>query len=473
VLATQGLAAAGVPWDESTIGILSVLVFGAGTNYALLIISRYRDELRTHEDRYAAMAVALRRSAEAVLNTASTVVVGLLMLLLSVVPATRGLGLACAIGVVTAAVFVVVVLPPALLLFGRWVFWPKVPRVGQEVLAESRTLWTRVGDRVAARPGTFIVVTFTGLALAALGITQASLGLSTEEQFLDRPEAITAAERVAESFPAGSADPTVVVVGSEDEATVAEVQQAVEGVDGVSTVQPGAAGGGVSQLTVILGEPAGSPQAVAAVQDIRAAVADVPDTHVTGSEAQAIDADEGAARDRLVIMPLILGLVLLALVVLLRSLLAPAILVGTVLVSFAASLGLSWWLFTGVLGFEALDSSVPLLSFLFLVALGVDYNVFLITRTVEEARDHGTRKGVLRALSATGGVITSAGILLAAVFAVLGVLPLVVLAQVGVVICLGVLLDTLLVRTVLVPSIVVKLGETFWWPRRLRPEPTP
>src|SRR5690606_19729354 len=159
-------------------------------------------------------------------------------------------------------------------------------------------------------------------------------------------------------------------------------------------------------------------------------------------------------------------------VVLLRSLLAPAILVGTVLASFAASLGLSWWLFTGVLGFGALDSSVPLLSFLFLVALGVDYNVFLITRTLEEARDHGTRRGVLRALSATGGVITSAGILLAAVFAVLGVLPLVVLAQVGVVICLGGLLDTLLVRTVLVPSVVVKLGETFWWPRRLRPART-
>jgi RND superfamily putative drug exporter len=469
VLATQLLAAFGVPWDESTIGILSVLVFGAGTNYALLIISRYRDELRAREDRHEAMAIALRRASEAVLNTATTVVVGVLMLLLSVVPATRGLGLATAVGVVTAAVFVLLVLPPALVVFGRWIFWPKVPRVGEAALTESRTIWTRIGDRVAARPGAFIVGTFVFLALAAIGLTQVRLGLSTEEQFLDRPEAITAAERVAESFPAGSADPTVVVIGSEDEQTVGEVLAAVEEVEGVDTVTPSGAGGGVTQLNVILSDTAGSEGAVTAIQDIRSAVSDVPDVHVTGSEAQAIDADDGAARDRLVIMPLVLGLVLLALVGLLRSLLAPAILVGTVVASFAASMGLSWWLFTGVLGFSALDSSVPLLSFLFLVALGVDYNVFLITRTVEETKEHGTRRGVLRALSATGGVITSAGILLAAVFAVLGVLPLVVLAQVGTVICLGVLLDTLLVRTVLVPAIVLKLGDTFWWPRKVRP----
>lgn len=469
VLATQLLAAVGIPWDESTIGILSVLVFGAGTNYALLIISRYRDELRAREDRHEAMAMALQRASEAVLNTASTVVVGVLMLLLSVVPATRGLGLASAVGVVTAAVFVLLVLPPSLVVFGRWIFWPKVPRVGEAALTESRTVWTRIGDRVAARPGAFIVGTLVFLALGAVGLTQTQLGLSSEEQFLDRPEAITAAERVAESFPAGSADPTVVVIGSEDEQVVGEVIEAVQDVGGVEAVTPNAAGGGVTQLDVILSEAAGSEAALTAIQEIRSAVADVPDTHVTGSEAQALDADEGAVRDRLVIMPLVLVLVFLALAGLLRSLLAPAILVGTVVASFAASMGLSWWLFTGVLGFRALDSSVPLLSFLFLVALGVDYNVFLITRTVEETREHGTRRGVLRALSATGGVITSAGILLAAVFAVLGVLPLVVLAQVGTVICLGVLLDTLLVRTVLVPAIVVRLGDTFWWPRRLRP----
>jgi RND superfamily putative drug exporter len=190
---------------------------------------------------------------------------------------------------------------------------------------------------------------------------------------------------------------------------------------------------------------------------------------VTGTEAQASDTADATARDRIVIIPVILGLVLLALMGLLRSVLAPILLVSTVLVTYAASLGLAWWLFTGPLGFAALDSGVPLLAFLFLVALGVDYNIFLITRTLEEAGVRGTRPGVLRALAATGGVITSAGILLAAVFAVLGVLPLVVLAQLGTIICIGVLMDTLVVRTVLVPAIVLTLGERFWWPRKVDP----
>ena len=191
-----------------------------------------------------------------------------------------------------------------------------------------------------------------------------------------------------------------------------------------------------------------------------------PDTFVGGTEAQALDAATASGRDRLLILPLILALVLVALGGLLRSVVAPLVLVATVLATYAASLGLSWVLFTQVLGFERLDDGVPLLAFVFLVALGVDYNIFLVTRASEEAREHGTRAGMLRALSATGGVITSAGILLAAVFAVLGVLPLVVLAQLGVIICVGVLLDTLVVRTVLVPAIGVLLGDRFWWPRR-------
>src|SRR5690606_12991467 len=227
-------------------------------NSALLSISGDRDGRRAREDRHEAMAMALHRASEAVLNTASTVVVGVLMLLLSVVPATRGLGLASAVGVVTAAVFVLLVLPPSLVVFGRWIFWPKVPRVGEAALTESRTVWTRIGDRVAARPGAFIVGTPVFLALGAVGVTQTQLGLSTEEQFLDRPEAITAAERVAESFPAGSADPTVVVIGSEDEQVVGEVIEAVQDVGGVEAVTPNAAGGGVTQLDVILSEAAGS-----------------------------------------------------------------------------------------------------------------------------------------------------------------------------------------------------------------------
>ena len=465
VLATRTLAAFDVAWDESTVGILSVLVFGAGTDYALLLISRYRDELRTTEDRRDAMAHAVRRTTEAVVSSASTVVLGLLTLLLSAFPATRGLGLACAVGVVVAATFALVVLPATLVVFGRWIFWPKVPHVGQASLADSRSLWRRVGDAVARRPAVFVVVTVIGLGIAAAGVTQIRAGLDGPDQFLQKPEAIAAAERLAESFPAGSADPTIVVTRGD----AAEVATRIEGVDGVGSVRPTAQGGGVSELAVVLDAEPGSTEAEDAVEAVRDAVATVPDTFVGGTEAEALDASAASGRDRLLILPLILGLVLVALAGLLRSLVAPVVLVATVVATYAASLGISWVLFTQVLGFERLDDGVPLLAFVFLVALGVDYNIFLVTRASEEARTHGTRPGMLRALAATGGVITSAGILLAAVFAVLGVLPLVVLAQLGVVICVGVLLDTLVVRTVLVPAIALILGDRFWWPRRFTP----
>lgn len=470
VLATRTLAAVDVVWDESTVGILSVLVFGAGTDYALLLISRYRDELRTTADRRDAMAHAVRRTAEAVLSSASTVVVGLLTLLLSAFPATRGLGLACAVGVVVAAAFALLVLPATLVVFGRWIFWPKVPHVGQPSLADSHSLWSRVGAAVSRRPLVFVVVTVLGLAAAAAGTTQIRSGLDGPDQFLSKPEAIAAGERLAESFPAGSADPTVVVTRGD----VQEVTAKVSAVEGVSSVRPGATGGGVSELAVVLEAEPGSTQAEDAVRAVREAVAVVPSTYVGGTEAEALDASAASSRDRLLILPLILALVLVALAGLLRSVVAPVVLVATVVATYAASLGLSWVLFTQVLGFERLDDGVPLLAFVFLVALGVDYNIFLVTRASEEARTHGTRAGMLRSLAATGGVITSAGILLAAVFAVLGVLPLVVLAQLGVVICVGVLLDTLVVRTVLVPAIAIVLGDRFWWPRRFpaaAPEP--
>ena len=468
VTATHGLRLAGVPWDESTVGILSVLVFGAGTDYALLLISRYRDELRLEENRYVAMARALRLTTEAIVASSTTVILGLLTLLLSLIPTTRGLGLACAIGVAVAACFALVVLPSVLVLFGRWVFWPLVPRVGQTPLAQSeRSLWHRVGVRVSRRPTAFIVVAVLVLAGLASGLTQVRSGLSQADQFLETPGAITAAERLGESFPAGRSDPTVVLTRGEAEAVAAEAAE----VAGVDSAVPAVGGDDLARIDVVLVAPAGSDEARAAVEDLRAALAgsDVlgADTWVGGTEATALDASEATARDRLVIIPLILGLVLVALFVLLRSVVAPLFLVGTVVATYFASLGASWWLFTGVFGFERLDDGVPLLAFLFLVALGVDYNIFLVSRAAEESRLHGTHQGMLRALTATGGVITSAGILLAAVFAVLGVLPLVVLAQLGVIICIGVLIDTLLVRTVLVPAIAWRTGEAFWWPRRV------
>ena len=464
IVATNVLELTGVAWDESTIGILSVLVFGAGTDYALLLISRYRDELKREESRHLAMARAVARTAEAVASSAVTVVLGLLTLLLSAIPTTRGLGLACAVGVVVAATFALVVLPAALVLFGRWVFWPRVPHVGDTVLVDSeRSLWHRVGEAVARRPRTFVVATVVVLAALATGTLGITTGLDPADQFLEKPEAISAAQRLGESFPAGTSDPVQVVTRDDSETVLA----AVEDVDGVSSARVSTSGDGIARIDAVPDADPGSTAAQAIVADVRTAVADFTDTHVGGGDAESVDAKDYAARDRLLILPLILLLVLGALLLLLRSVVAPLLLVATVVATYAASMGASWWVFQGVFGFEAMDTGVPLLAFLFLVALGVDYNIFLVTRAREEAREHGTRAGMLRALTATGGVITSAGILLAAVFAVLGVLPLVVLAQLGAIIFLGVLLDTLVVRTVLVPALALSLGDRFWWPRKV------
>ncbi|NPC95863.1 MMPL family transporter [Nocardioides sp. zg-DK7169] len=468
ILATQVLARLDVAWDESTVGILSVLVFGAGTNYALLLISRYRDELRRRESRHDAMRIALGRTAPAVLASATTVVLGVLTLLLSLTPTTRGLGLATAIGIVVAVFAALVVLPAALVLFGRWIFWPKVPRVGEPALVESTTsIWARIGRQVARRPAAFVVGSLVLLALLATGVLGVQSGLDTEDQFLDEPEAITALQRVGESFPAGLVDPARVVTADDDPQAVLRTISQTEGVSGARLTEEG---NGVAQIEAVLAGDPGSAEVRDGIERLRDRLADFDDTHVTGTEAQALDENTGAVRDRTVILPLILVLVLGALLVLLRAPVAAVLLVLTVLATYVAALGASWWLFTGPLGFDALDNSTPLLSFLFLVALGVDYNIFLVTRAREEARRHGPRRGMLRALTATGGVITSAGIVLAAVFAVLGVLPLVVLAQIGTVICIGVLLDTLLVRTVLVPALALLLGDRFWWPRRFPDE---
>lgn len=464
VLATHVMAALDVAWNESTIGILSVLVFGAGTNYALLLISRYRDELGRTESRHEAMRVALRGSVEPILASATTVVLGLLTLFLSLTPTTRGLGFACAIGILVAAFFVLVVLPAALVLFGRWVFWPRAPKLGDTALADRPSLWQRVGGAVARRPVALAGGAVVALALLSVGLLRVDTGLDQADQFLDKPEAIAASERLGESFPAGVASPTEILT----RADVEQVEAAAVGTDGVASARVTNEDAGIARVQIVLEAAPGSDAAAVTVEALRDAVDGFPDTHVGGAEASALDERDAASRDRLLILPLILLVVLLALMTLLRAVVAPILLVATVLGTYCASMGVSWWLFTGPLGFDALDVQVPLFAFLFLVALGVDYNIFLVTRARQEARTHGTHTGMLRALAATGGVITSAGILLAAVFAVLGVLPLVVLAQLGVIVCIGVLLDTLVVRTVLVPALALLLGDRFWWPARQR-----
>lgn len=461
-------------------GIASVLVFGAATNYALLLIARYREELRREEDRFVAMRAAQRRVAEPILASGSTVVLGVLTLLLSEQELNRALAVACATGVVLAMLSALFVLPAVLVIFGRGLFWPFVPRVGGEI-REGR-LWGRLGAAVERRPvpvALLATLLLAGLALGGLGIRT---GLSETEQFRVKPEAVAGAETLARSFPAGTTQPVAVLTTP---SAVRAVADTAAGVPGVASARPGEAGAQVAQVDVVLEAEPGTEAASRAVEALRDAVAAVPGSAppavegapafdgavVGGNVAATYDENEANGKDLRLILPIILLLVGAVLVLLLRGLVAPLLLVLTVIASFFASIGASWLLFDHVLDMPALDSGVLLLAFVFLVALGVDYNIFLVTRAREDARRSGTRAGMLSALRVTGGVITSAGVLLAAVFAVLGVLPLILLTQIGIIVCIGVLLDTLLVRTVLVPALAFTLGDRFWWPGRIARQP--
>lgn len=448
VVVTWVLSAFSLAWDESILGILSVLVFGAGTNYALLLISRYREELTRHVSRVDAMRATWSPVARTISLSAVTVVIGVLCLLLSATPSTRSLGVAAATGILVALLFAALCLPGVLLFFGRWIFWPRRPDPGRDI---EHRLWDRIGEFVSRHPGRIAVVSFVGLLVACIGGLQISTGLSQSEQFIETPESITASEELSAAFPEQSATPAFIATRDEPSASSALAE-----LDGVS---------------VAPAEPAGEwsiLQASGATPEVLRAALAGTGSLVGGQDAELADTEDFAARDRMVIFPLVLVLIFIALVAVLRAVVGPAVMVASVLLTNVAALGLGWWVSTGIFGFSTFDSTTPLYAFVFLVALGIDYTIFLITRTRDEAREHGTSRGVLRALSATGGVITSAGILLAAVFAALGVLPLVVLAQVGIVICIGVLLDTLIVRTLLVPSIVQKLDEFFWWPSRFK-----
>lgn len=474
--------AVGINLQSGTVtGIASVLVFGATTNYALLLIARYREELRREADRYAAMRTALGRTAEPILASGSTVVLGVLTLLLSEQETNRALAVACATGVVLAMLAALLVLPAALVIFSRGLFWPFVPRLGST--ASEGRLWGRLGTTVLRRPTSVAVLAtllLAALALSGLGIRT---GLSETEQFRVEPEAVAGAQTLATAFPAGTTQPVAVLTAP---AAVGAVTEAAATVPGVASARPGSTGATVAQIDVVLTAEPGTAASDRAIRALRTAVAAVPDSApatvdgtgpfdgalVGGAVAAGYDGAEANAADLRLILPIILLLVAAVLVLLLRGLLAPVLLVLTVIASFFASLGAAWLLFDHVLGFPALDSGVILIAFVFLVALGVDYNIFLVTRAREDARRTGTRGGMRSALRVTGGVITSAGVLLAAVFAVLGVLPLILLTQIGVIVCIGVLLDTLLVRTVLVPALVFLLGDRFWWPGR-PPRPAP
>ncbi len=454
--------------DAATTGIVSVLVFGAGTNYALLLIARYREELRRHENRHGAMRAALTHAAPAILASSGTVALSLATLAFADLPFDRNIGLAGALGIVTALVFVLGLLPPTLLLFGRRLFWPLVPHFGDPDPARTG-MWSKIGTAVTSRPVPVMIATLALLVVLALGNIGGSIGLSQSEQLRDRPDSVLGQETIAKTFGPGASEPAAIVTST---GTVKDVTRAVKDTPGVADVMPASTGGDLTQLDVRLEAAPGSDAALATVELLRDGLRDAPgNPKVGGQDASDLDKQAAAKSDRMLIVPLILAVVLLVLVVLLRSVVAAVLLALSNVLSWAAALGAATWAFDHIFGFPATDLPIPLLSFLFLVALGVDYNIFLITRAREEAASESTRTSMITALASTGGVITSAGVLLAAVFTVLGVLPIITMTQLGIVVGFGILLDTLVVRTVLVPAMVTTVGHRFWWPSSPRKQP--
>ncbi|GAA3856500.1 MMPL family transporter [Saccharothrix violaceirubra] len=446
-------------------GILFILVFGAATDYALLLVSRFREELRDTEDRYTAMRTAWRATIEPIGASAGTVVLGVLCLLFSDLNSNKGLGPVAAIGIGAAFVASVTFLPAVLVLLGRSAFWPLRPKLGSPH-PEAGGVWAKVAGLVSRRPRLVWVVTTLVLLVGVAFVPQLKAsGTAQSDVFLTDVDSVAGQELLSRHFPAGSGAPSVVLVRADRAAAVVE---AAKGVPGVSSVVPPRTFGDVARVDVVLADPVDSDAALATVERLRPAVRAVSeDAKVGGPTATQLDTRNTSEHDRLVIIPIVLVVIFLVLASLLRSILAPLLLIATVVLSFGATMGVSALVFNGVFDFPGADPVVPLFGFVFLVALGIDYNIFLMTRVREEAAVRGTREGMLHGLTITGGVITSAGVVLAATFSALAVLPILFLAQIAFIVAFGVLLDTLVVRSLLVPALGVDLGRRIWWPGRV------
>jgi RND superfamily putative drug exporter len=552
-----GVSELGVTINGQSSSIMSVLVLGAGTDYALLLVARYREELHRTVDKHEAMRTALASAGPAIFASAATVIAALLCLMLAKVNGTAGLGPIAAIGIACAALSMLTLLPALLTIFGRRAFWPFVPHTPEtapspDALSErarrrfveggafgaflpvllaslailvllplvlvnwvlrrlsgrripslivgpldravftpyevrrhrlehradaTHGFWKGVGDRVAAGPRRVMLGSIAVLLLFCAGFAFFSTDLTSEDSYRTEVESVEGQKLLDKSFPSGTTALTDVVVA--EPAEVSAVKKAVAGVDGVEAVsQPVAQGPPGVLLQATLEPNPYSTEAFDMVEPIRAAAHEVsPTALVGGPTAIEFDVRDAAARDSIVIPPIVLLVVLLILIVLLRAVVAPLILIGTVILSFLAALGVGYFVFDVIFGFPGSDPSLPLFAFVFLVALGVDYNIFLIARAREETIEHGSQQGILRALAVTGAVITSAGIVLAGTFSVLATLPLTFLTEIGFVVAFGVLLDTFLVRSILVPAVALTVGDSFWAPselsrRRLRAEPS-
>lgn len=457
-------AAAGAAWDlQFDAGIISVLVFGAGTNYALLLISRYREELQSTEHHRQALSTAWRKTVPAILASNVTVVLALLTLVLAVIPGTHGLGVSSAIGLLIALGAVLFLLPPLLAVCGRKVFWPFVPKPGDT--RRQGGAWRKIASGVVQRPVASLLAGIALLAVMATGLFGTSVGLDQIEKFRVQSESAAGLEVLSDHFPPGEAQPIFIVANSaEADAVVA----AANDVAGVVRAHPaGTTDDEALTKVMVTSEYAPSTEeSLNQITELRDAVHQLPgaDAVVGGAVATDLDARAGNQQDLWLIAPLVLAVSFLVLMILLRSLIAPVLLLLVNLASAVAAIGAGAWLSRVLFGQHALDLQVPLLAFLFLVALGIDYTIFLVHRARAESAIRGTREGMVEAVAHTGSVITSAGIVLAAVFAALGVLPLVTLGQLGLIVGVGVIVDTLVVRTVIVPAIFTLVGDRIWWP---------
>ena len=463
-------------------GILSVLVLGAATDYALLLIARYREELHHHESRYDSMKIALKGVFEPILASGSTVIAGLLVLLLSDLSSNRGLGPVGAIGIASAMITVLTFLPALLVVFGRWIFWPKIPRF-DDVDEQLSGTWAKIGNSVEKHPKrTWISTALLLTVLAGFSFTLKADGLANTEAFTTRTDSVIGLEKLGEHFPSGEGSPVEIVINQSD---LASATAALLTVGNVAFVEPVVSGqkipgqptppikvvDGKILLNATLKVAPDSVEARNTIPIIREAVHKVDkDILVGGGTAVQYDTDVASRHDNRLIIPVVLLIIGVILGLLLRSILAAGLLLLTVVLSFMATLGVCQLVFEHIFNFKGADASFPLFAFIFLVALGIDYNIFLMTRVREESMKIGTRKGVIKGLTVTGGVITSAGIVLAATFAVLGVLPLVFLAELGFAVAFGVLLDTIVVRSLLVPALVHVIGPKIWWPSKLQYE---
>jgi RND superfamily putative drug exporter len=441
-------------------------VIGAATDYALLLIARYREELHKLDSRFEAMGKALRGVLEPIIASGSTVTLGLLVLLLSELKNNRSLGPVGAIGIVSAMVTILTLLPSILVLFGRWVFWPRIPR-HDDVDEKLTGFWSKVAAATANSPKKFAVVTSLILILmVSLVPTLKASGISTLDGFTKKPQSLVGQEILLQHFPGGQNQPTQIIVSTDKAQAVSSAIQKLKGVSGVAPEIKDPANptpkvvNNYIVLDATLVAPADSKDARNLVSAIRDAAKAIDSTAlVGGTSATFHDVDVASRHDRNLIIPIVLLIIAIILALLLRSILGAAVLLVTVILSFAATLGASAFVFNHIFKFPGADTSFPLFTFVFLVALGIDYNIFLMTRVREEA--------LIKGVTVTGGVITSAGIVLAATFTVLGVLPLVALAEIAFAVAFGVLLDTLVVRSLLVPALVHILGKRVWWPAKL------